>query len=153
MDCMSKTDKATIEASLIERLADGESREDIILDLCEKENITWPEAKALLERVSTEKEHHIVLAQSPLLVLMALVIFIGGVGLAVYSTYNIAGVFLSYYDAKSGGVGALGLVLYLFAYGDYLWFLAILGIGMIVGSLKGMQDVWAAIFHKLGILR
>jgi hypothetical protein len=150
---MSNTDKATIEANLIERLANGESRDDIILALCENENMNWPEAEALLERINAEKEHHIVLAQSPLLVLIALAIFVGGVGLAVFSTYNITSVFLSYYDAKSGSLGALGMILYLFTYGGYLWFLAVLGIGMIVGSLKGMQDVWSAIFHKLGILR
>ncbi|MFZ5857872.1 MAG: hypothetical protein ACOYZ6_13665 [Chloroflexota bacterium] len=150
---MSETDKATIEANLLERLASGESHDDIILDLCENENMTWPEAETLLERVSAEKKHHIVLAQSPLLVLIAFAIFIGGVGLAVYSAYNIASVFLSYYDAKSGSVGALGMVLYLFTYGGYLWFLALLGLGMIIGSLRGMQDVWVAIFHKLGILQ
>ncbi len=115
--------------------------------------MNWPEAEALFERINAEKEHHIVLAQSPLLVLIALAIFVGGVGLAVFSTYNITSVFLSYYDAKSGSLGALGMILHLFTYGGYLWFLAVLGIGMIVGSLKGMQDVWSAIFHKLGILR
>lgn len=153
MGRMSKTDKATLEADLLERLASGESHDDIILDLCENENLSWSEAEALLERIGTEKEHHIILAQSPLLVLIALAIFIGGVGLVVFSSYNITSVFLSYYDAKSGGVGALGMVLYLLTYGGYLWLLASLGLGMIIGSLRGMQDVWAAIFRKLGILQ
>jgi len=150
---MVKRDWTTIEANLLERLVSGKSHDDIILDLCETENMTWSEAEALLERVSTEKENHIVLAQSPLLVLIALAIFIGGVGLIVYSAYNITIAFHSCYDTKSGSVDALGLSLYLFTYGGYLWFFAFLGLGMVVGSLRGMQDVWAAIFHKLGILQ
>ncbi|RJP54516.1 MAG: hypothetical protein C4583_02605 [Anaerolineaceae bacterium] len=150
---MDRANKARIEIAILERLTNGESHDDIILDLCENENMRWPEAEALLERVGAEKMHHIILAQSPLLILIALAIFLGGVGLTVYSTYNITSVFLSYYDTKSGGIGALGMVLHLFTYGDYLWFLAFLGLGMIIGSLKGMEEVWAAIFHKLGIIQ
>lgn len=148
---MDKTDKATIEANILERLANGESHDDIILDVCENARISWSEAEALLDRVSTQKKHHIVLAQSPLLVLIALAVFFGGMGLVIFSSFSIAAVFRSYFDAKSGSVGALGIVLYLFIYGGYLWFLALLGLGMIIGSLKGMQDVWEAIFAKLGI--
>lgn len=150
---MDRTDRARIEEGIFERLTNGESHDDIILDLCETENMTWPEAEALLERVGAEKKHHIVLAQSPLLVLIALATFIGGVGLVVYSAFNISSAFLSYQDTNSGSVGALGMVLHLFTYGEYLWFLALLGLGMIIGSLKGMQDVWSAVFHKLGVLQ
>lgn len=150
---MEKTDKETLEAVILERLASGESRDDIILDLCETKNMNWSQAEALLLKISDDQAHHIVLAQSPLLVLIALATFVGGIGLVAFSIYDIAYIFRTYWMAEREGVGALNFLLYLFMYGGKLWLLAFLGAGMILGSLRGMQDVWAAIFHKLGILQ
>lgn len=150
---MEKIDSINIETLITERLENGESKDDIILYLCENTAMSWPEAETLLKKVHNEKRHHIVLAQSPLLILIALTIFVGGIGLVTFSAYNIAENFLYYYDAKNGSVGLIGMILYVAAYGGYLWFLAFLGLGMIIGSLKGMEEVWSALFKKLGILQ
>lgn len=151
MDGMKKTDNAELEKQIVERLENGESKDDIILDLCENMNINWPEAEALVNRIQSVNENKITLAQSPLLVLIALTTFIGGVILISITVYDI----ISVYNSYTGGNGpqGLGFLAYLFAYGGFFWELALLGLVMIIGSLKGMEEVWAAIFEKLGMFQ
>ena len=88
MGGMEKTDNAELERQIIERLENGENKDDIILDLCENANMNWPQAEAMVEEVRAENQAHIALAQSPLLVSIALIIFIGGAGIIVYSQYR-----------------------------------------------------------------
>lgn len=150
---MTEPDNAEIEETILERLKNGEDRNNIILDLCERENMSWPEAEAMLEKIHAERNHHIVLAQSPALAVISLGTFIGGIAAVLYSVYNIVVIFLSYQQAAGGEIAFVGMILYLFTYGGLLWGVVLIGLGMIVGSLKGMQDVWAAIFKKLGIFQ
>jgi hypothetical protein len=153
MGVMKTMGNVELEENLVERLENGENKDDIILHLCETAGMNWPEAEAMVEQIRERKKNHIVLAQSPVLVLIALVTFLGGAGLATFSAYNILVIFLSYLNATSGSIGAIGMILYLFTYGGYLWGVALLGLGMMIGSLRGMQDIWAAIFEKLGIFQ
>lgn len=146
---MEKTDSAELEEKIVERLENGEDKDDMLLDLCESMNISWPEAEALLERIEAENKNHIVLAQSPLLVLIALAGFICGLVLIGFCVYDIAIVYNDYAAAKS--LAGMGFVLYLFIYGGFFWELGLLGLAMMIGSLWGMSDVWTAIFEKLGI--
>ncbi len=149
---MEKTDNAELEEQIIERLENGEDKDDMLLDLCESMNIGWPEAEALLERIEAENKNHIVLAQSPLLVLIALATFLGGLGLIGFAVFSLVAILESLLHSV-GELGVIGDLVYLFAYGAQFWALALLGLGMVIGSLRGMQDVWAAIFEKLGIFQ
>ncbi len=151
MNNMDTTDSAAIKEQIVERLENGENKDDIILDLCEKTNISWSEAEAIVEQIHSEKKDQIVLAQSPLLVLIALGMFVGGLVLLGITVYDITTVYNTYVSAKSPA--STGFLLYLFAYGGFFWELALIGIAMIAGSLRGMQDVWTAIFAKLGLFQ
>jgi hypothetical protein len=147
---MKTMDSAAIEEEIVERLENSESLDDIILDLCEQENIAWPEAEAIVQRIQAENKTHIVLTQSPVLVLIALATFLGGLGLISVAVYDIVTVFNAYVGS---GIASIGFLAYLLQYGGFFWGLGLLGLAMIVGSLRGMQDVWTAIFEKLGILQ
>jgi len=146
---MEKTKSASIEEKILERLTNAEDRDKIIMDLCEQKDINWPEAQAMVESIEKQKKDQIVLAQSPVLVLIALATFLGGFVLMGISVYDITIVYNTYTSAKSPA--SAGFLLYLFTYGGFFWELALLGITMIVGSLRGMQDVWQAIFEKIGL--
>lgn len=150
---MKTIDNAALEEKIVERLANGESQNDIILDLCEHENMSWSEAEAMLERVHAARKNHIVLAQSPLLVLIALALFIGGLGLIGFAASALSFILESLIQTAGDGLGVIGNLMYLFTYGAQYLAIGLLGLGMVAGSLRGMQDVWQAIFEKLGLFQ
>lgn len=152
---MTTTLPEQAERQILARLKNGDERNDIILALCEAHDLDWKEAEELVDSVHTENADGITLHQSPLLVLLALGIFLGGVGLIVYSLIQAISM---YETARSTGNelpgiwGVAGQFLYflIITSTDYLGML-IVGAGMIVGSLRGMQDIWSALFARLKI--
>ena len=144
-----------IEQQIIARLEDNENRNDILLDLCESQGLDWKQAEALLDSIHAENADDITLTQSPILVLIALAIFVGGVGALFYGAAQLVAMyefFVGLSDQNQPqGVGSF--LIYLLADGaGYLGLFAI-GIAMIAGSLRGMSDVWSAIFAKLGLFQ
>ena len=141
-----------IEGQIVERLKNSDDKNDIILDLCEDADVSWPEAESTLERIEAENKTHIVFSQSPLLVAIALTIFVGGVVLVSATIYDLI-VSYNTYISESLDSPHIGYLSMLFLSGG--WFLEriLLGLLMIIGSLHGMQDVWQAIFEKLGIFQ
>ena len=143
---------ADIEREIVERLEASEDKDDIIFDLCNRLGRDWKEVEAAVEHVHATNADDITLSQSPLLVLLALVTFIGGVGLAGFSTYNLIGAYETFLALQNDRAGAIGgFLIYLLGYGQMIFWEFIFGAGMIVGSLTGMRDVWVAVFAKLGI--
>ena len=141
-----------LEQQIIARLEDNDNRNDILLDLCESQGLDWKQAEAILDSIHAENADVITLTQSPILVLIALGIFIGGVGALFYGASQLVAMyefFIGLSDQNQPqGVGSF--LIYLLADGaGYLGLFAI-GIAMVIGSLRGMSDVWSAIFAKLG---
>ena len=149
---MSYIDENKIEEQIVERLTNSEDKNDIILDLCEDADMSWSEAESTLERIETENKTLIVLSQSPLLVAIALTTFVGGVILVSATIYDLI-VSYNTYISESLDNPPIGYLSMLFLSGG--WFLEriLLGLFMIVGSLRGMQDVWQAIFERLGLFK
>lgn len=150
------------EGQIIARLKNGDERNDIIFDLCNSQNLDWKDAEALVESVHAGNADDITLYQSPLLVAVALAIFLGGAGLVAYTTFNQAAMFQAIYRLRSQSPGNGTPVLWGTVH-DFLFYLIltgreyvgmlVVGIAMIVGSLRGMQDVWSALFAKTGIFQ
>ena len=156
MGIMKTMNNAELEKQIIERLENGGNKNDIILDLCENANMNWTQAEAMVEEVRAENQAHITLARSPLLVSIALIIFIGRAGIIVYSVYDLFvmySVFRDLYAPTNPSGLAMGFLWYLFINGEGLLGMTILGTAMITGSLRGMEGVWTAIFEKLGIFQ
>jgi hypothetical protein len=153
---MPTTIPAELEKKIIQRLENNDNRNDIILELCESQGLDWNEAESVVDSIQTEHEVDITLTQSPLLVFLALVIFFGGVGLMAYVAYDVVSMYktLDEIHPQTPNTGPLGgLLAYLMITGNQYFGLLVLSIAMIVGSLRGMQDVWAAIFAKLGLFQ
>lgn len=147
-------DDPHIEEEIVERLEKVEDKDDIILDLCNRLGLDWKDVEAAVEHVHATNADDITLSQSPFLVLLALVTFIGGVGLAGYAAYSLIGAYELFVAMQSDNAGALGgFLIYLLGYGQAIFWELIFGAGMIVGSLTGMRDVWVAVFAKLGIFQ
>ena len=89
------------------------------------------------------------------LVLIALAIFIGGAGAIIYSIIQMAAMYslLDSFPNQNQAQGLGAFLVYLLANGGSYLGLILLGGGMIAGSLRGMSDVWSAIFAKLGLFQ
>lgn len=144
-----------LEQQIIARLEDSHDRNDILLDLCESQGLDWKEAEAILDSIHAENADDITLTQSPILIFIALAIFIGGVGVFAFAIFSLAGIWMMIYEnqANFDRLRFFSGIFYLAANGIEYFGLIVLGVGMILGSLRGMSEVWSAIFAKLGLFQ
>ncbi len=145
-----------LEALIIERLKNGDNLNDILVELCESANMDWRQAQDLVERIRAENNTNITMYQSPLLILIALAIFLGGVGLIVYTAASLVTMY-EFFMAPPPQPNTLlpetGFITYVAVSASQLFFYIFLGMGMILGSAKGMAPVWTAVFEKIGIFQ
>lgn len=160
---MKATIQTDIEKEIIRRLEDAENRDDIILDLCESQGMDWKDAESLVNSIQETHQLDITMAQSPILTALAVITFLGGAGLLVYVIHNLNFMYEAFYSGQEQMAqyeifGWKWRVIY-----DFLIYLVIsaeqylglmfLAIAMILGSLRGMQDIWEVIFNKLGLFQ
>ena len=152
---MNKKDCPSIEQHILERLKNADDWNDIIMNMCEAGNMDWSEAKAFVQGIEAQKKNQIVLAQSPVLVLVALAIFIGGIALSAWAVGRVVMMYYTF-SVSSGSsdlpVHVLYFLIYIIAYAPMFVAFFALGLGMIIGGLKGMQDIWRAFFEMSGLL-
>lgn len=127
---------------ILNQLKRNRNTDDIVLHVCEKTGASW---QSVHEYVTTLHEEHgddIVLGQSPVLIGLALSTFLIGTGIILVDAYRL-------YSVNANNPQDLPY----FVKEEITQILRhiIVGILMIVGSLKGMQKVWEAIFNKFGI--
>jgi hypothetical protein len=141
-----------LEREIVKKLKGGEDRDDLILLVCERAGMGWNEAEALVDDIVSTHQHSITLAQSPLLVGLALMTFLGGLSIMTYAGYEIFSVLRSLAQANPTDLGTItGSTTYIYFFGAEMGGLLLIGMAMIAGSLKGMGSVWEAILAKLGI--
>ena len=156
-----------IERHILEELYREGDRDDLIAEICSLTRLDWDQAAALVEGVRARNESSIARRRFPLLLALALVIFIGGLSLTGYGLYGLYLVFIG-----AGGIPddlttffmpvieegldpvramgpALPLYLRLFVYFVFSPISAtLIGIAMLYGSLQGMRRVWASMFQE-----
>lgn len=133
-------DRITLSQKILADLTSARSMDDIVGEVCEKTDLDWKQAELLVNRLSAENENRITVSQSPLLVPLALFTFISGVVLVVVAVSQLYRV----YSASTETF--LFEMLFLGMNGQAVFWSFLLGVAMILGSLKGMQSVWSAIF-------
>jgi hypothetical protein len=138
-------DDADITAYFIQHLSDSDNPDDLVIEICEKTGRKWGEVEYLLEQVRDEHEHEITRRQSPLLALIALVTFVTGVGIAIYSVYFMVLVIQEYSAASVHPLEVPDILQSLAATTYSSGAGLILGLGMVLGSLFGMKKVWMTI--------
>jgi hypothetical protein len=135
-------DRIALSQKILKDLADARNRDDIVREVCEGADLDWKRAEALVNRLSVENEDKITLLQSPMLVPLALLTFVTGVLLISYDLYQ----FYRVYSADSRSF--LFEMLFLGVSGSGVFWSFLLGVAMILGSLKGMVRIWQAILEK-----
>lgn len=142
-------DDTALTERIVERLAAGEDPKNIAFDLCSQTGGYYPDVEALVKRVQAENESRIVRKQSPLLVLIALVTFLGGLAMLAAGLYSIVGMIIFYNPGGDDPIGFTAFLLLLVQNVPQGLYLAGLGIIALLGSLAGMQKVWAAMLDGL----
>jgi hypothetical protein len=134
-----------IIAYFVQHLAESDNPDDLIMDICDKTGRKWEDVESLLEQVRAEHEQEITRRQSPLLTMIALVTFATGVGILIYSSYFLVLVIQEYSSASVSLLGIPDLFQAILAVAYTSIGGLVLGLGMLLGSLLGMRQVWAAI--------
>ncbi len=130
---------------IIERLSQAVDPDDLILELCDRHNLTWPEAEAMVARIRLEHQDLISRKQSPLLVALALALFLSGWVILWFEMNVIRLLVEAYIQARKQPPAILDLLsaapnsLFLLVEGTPL------AVAMILGSLLGMRKVWSSI--------
>ncbi len=134
-----------LAAWFIHHLSEYDNPNDLILEICEKTGRGWTEVQAILERVQAEHEREITLRQSPAVTLAALLIFLGGLGVAAYSLSIMIATIQVYAETIVEPLGIPDAFQALAAAGYIGVGGLLLGAAMVLGSTIGMRKVWAAI--------
>jgi hypothetical protein len=71
--------EAERDAWIIERLGNNANRDDLILELCQMEGWTWPQAETYLEQVEQMEAGHIARHKGPWMLILSLGALILGV--------------------------------------------------------------------------
>ena len=129
-----------IQEEVIRALSRGASREDLILSICERTRLMWPEAEAFVNDIEMEHCFEIDTRSTPILAVLGGLIILGGLALlaaamtgVVISLQNIFSgfqeddlVFIAGYWLEGGRIMQLSL------------FLLPMALGMIIGGGMGL---------------
>ena len=88
-----------IKDEVIRALSHGASRDDLILSICERTNLSWPEAEAYVNDIEIEYGVEIDTRAAPVLTALGGVIILGGLALLAAV---MTGVFLSLQNIFAG---------------------------------------------------
>lgn len=128
----------SLAAHIARRLAETANRQKVIEETCLEQHLYWEDARQLVDEVLISHRLEITRQQSPLLFLLAVIIFADGVGLV---SWNLQAVLTLFSFALAPQNLSANAFQSLQAFG---WLLT--GLGMIAGSLLGMKEVWLALF-------
>ncbi len=144
-------DDEAIIAYMISRLGKGVDPDDLILEICQKTKRDWPDVAALLKLAQSEHGNDIASRQFPLLFILALGTFLGGMALIGYAAFTTVELFKAASalldQTRADYETNLGLTLLLRS-GTSPFLALVTGIGMLLGSLIGMRDTWFSILDK-----
>jgi len=143
----------TVTQRIVDTLGNSGNINDLLLEICETTGMNWADAEALVARVREEKANSVAKRQFPLLAVIALGIFVGGLAVTGYGIAGLVSI-LSYIQAaiQSSGqsdIAAVQQMLVTFnviiTTGTTPFSLILFGATMLLGSLVGMKNAWRSI--------
>jgi hypothetical protein len=161
-----------LTAGIVKRLSEADDPNDIIVDICQQTGCHWAEAEGLVESVRTNEARQITRRQMPWLMGVALFLFAAGLIMTGYGVYGLITVIttargglpqdLTWYFMPvlekglhpSEALGPAILPYFNLVLGTALGFILspisalTMGTAMILGSLLGMRDAWAALLNR-----
>jgi hypothetical protein len=157
-------DDNEITESIVRDLGKFDDPEDLILELCQKTGRSWPEVETLVRQVQSTRRGEIAARQFPLLFVLAFGIFAAGLALVIFAGVSLLNGGLDRLTSARGQIDfdqallrsfreglapfgelAVEMLKTVYTLGINPFSLGFLGVAMILGSLFGMRDTWAAI--------
>jgi hypothetical protein len=149
---------------IVSKLARDGDENDLILAVCEQQQVNWKEAKALIAEIKSEHEDSIAARQLPLKTIIAVATLVIGLTLVIVTTLfmvDLIALVTGILSSRSIDLDRLSIL------GEANLVLAQLlmnqspaaiplvaagfinGLGMIFGSLLGMHETWAYLIDKI----
>lgn len=141
-DILSGMDENKQRDLIIKRLVSHRAISDIVQEVCEQTGMYWDDAEALVNEIAHSHEVSIRKKRSPIVVAMAMAIFVGGVGLLVMTVFVTSNIILFYRSTQPEVLSTINILLLLANEAPLALGLGSLGLAMIAGSMLGMRDVW-----------
>ncbi len=138
-------DATETEAWIVEQLADGASPEDVVLRLTQKNGLYWPDAEALARSVALQNADKIERKQAPLLVALAMFLFLSGIGAILFGLSPLLMIFTG---ERAMPLNTATLAMLFVQAGPESFWLMMTGAGMVFGSLIGMRRVWSSFLNR-----
>jgi len=150
---MTTLDDPRLLRSISHRLAETADRNQVIEEICMLRNLDWGSAAELVDRAASFHETDITRRQTPILALVALSLFIGGVALAAWQLLGLVAVL----SALANPLAATFWDIYNLSFGFFdllanFWGMLgafVTGLAMVLGSYLGMKQVWVAWLESL----
>jgi hypothetical protein len=125
---------AASDAYILQRLAQAADRDDLILEVCQRNGLDWPAAQALVEAIEARNANQIERKKSPLYFLLSLGAFASGLSLGLAYYLDLAKVF-RLATGRTAGLPELFSFAFLYAYDLPL---LIMGVTLAAGGLVGL---------------
>jgi hypothetical protein len=142
---ISNIDQDELARRIIQHLGNGGEQNVLIYEICEQTGLPWTQVETLVNQVAAEQHEVVKRKQFPLMIVLALGTFLGGlalIGYGIYTTYLAVRTVINPSDPLSDLAYTLQ---YVFNFAGYAIALGGTGIAMMLGSLLGMKQVWAEI--------
>ena len=133
-------DRRQLTDRVVHRLGESAGRNDIVHEVCERGQLHWADAEALVDEVLASQSQTIARRRYPILLAIGVVTMVAGFVLVV-STAVWLFEFLRPAMEEGAPVG-LGLVFFAISAHGYLLEQAFLGLAMMIGATIGLY--WAA---------
>lgn len=151
-----RMNESELTRKIIDTLGKSGDVNDLLLEICETTGMPWTQAEALVDRVRAENSHVVAGRQLPIMVIIALGIFLGGLGFIGLGTYlivteisiiqaNLQAAQLANLDGIQQLMVSSRMIL---ETGFTPITMIITGIAMLIGSLAGMRKTWASILLR-----
>lgn len=134
--------------SIARRLAFTADRNQVVEEICLLQNLSWSQAEELVEHALAYHDADIARMQTPILIPLALALFVGGAALAAWQLLGMTAVLSALASPPAGDFwDVYNLSFGLFDVLTNFWgMLAAFatGLAMMLGSYIGMKEVWGA---------
>jgi len=140
-------DKDELLPLIVQRLSTGTNENDLVLEICEEKGMSWSDAESLVQQVKIENESEIVRRQSPLLFVLAGLIFVGGAVITTLAYFSLSTMINEAVAMGTEPMNLFATFFYIINYAPAALAFGIMGPAMMTGSIVGMRKVWAAVLH------
>jgi hypothetical protein len=138
MSTQQSGDYQSIHDFIISQLGQHTNRDDLILEVCTRMGVRWPEAADLVAAVELEYSREVARRQGPLMLVLGGAVLLAGVALS--------GVALYFFAFEASFVGS---TLLLDLQNSYVMGAALVtGIGMTAGSVYGLARVIGSMLNS-----